>query len=200
MDVGECSITKNISDEYKLTVGNKIYSVQNEIIYEHIIVNILDNTYNFTNPDSSTYESYIFSGFDKNRTNDAKYLNFAKYDDEVDKNASNHCFTRQVVSKTRNILIIEMMVIFILFAINICTYYILNKLDAKNMVRLSNIGYSKDKLLLYLSIEFIITFGFLSIGSIVGIFQNMFLHYIIEAFVVSLFIYIINIFKTFRRI
>ena len=201
LNYNECSITENVASKYGLKVGNIIFNLYNEKITEYKIVNILKNTYNFLTPKEGVYQSYIFSGYNENKVSKEKYLSFSIFNDEIDKNATNYCFTSTIIKKCKSNLILEYCLTIIFYLIMIIIYYVLNQKDIINMLRLYNLGYKKKKLIKYLLIETIFTITIMFIfGLIFEIFINKILIYMIEIIILCLFIYVVNVFKIFWRL
>lgn len=201
LNYNECSITENVASKYGLKVGNIIFNLYNEKITEYKIVNILKNTYNFLTPKEGVYQAYIFSGYNENKVSKEKYLSFSIFNDEIDKNATNYCFTSTIIKKCKSNLILEYCLIIIFYLIMIIIYYVLNQKDIINMLRLYNLGYKKKKLIKYLLIETIFTITIMFIfGLIFEIFINKILIYMIEIIILCLFIYVVNVFKIFWRL
>lgn len=201
LNYNECSITENIASKYGLKVGNIIFNIYNEKITEYKIVNILKNTYNFLTPKERVYQAYIFSGYNENKVSKEKYLSFSIFNDEIDKNATNYCFTSTIIKKCKSNLTLEYCLTIIFYLIMIIIYYVLNQKDIINMLRLYNLGYKKKKLIKYLLIETIFTITIMFIfGLIFEIFINKILIYMIEIIILCLFIYVVNVFKIFWRI
>lgn len=201
LNYNECSITENVASKYGLKVGNIIFNLYNEKITEYKIVNILKNTYNFLTPKEGVYQAYIFSGYNENKVSKEKYLSFSIFNDEIDKNATNYCFTSTIIKKCKSNLILEYCLTIIFYLIMIIIYYVLNQKDIINMLRLYNLGYKKKKLIKYLLIETIFTITIMFIfGLIFEIFINKILIYMIEIIILCLFIYVVNVFKIFWRL
>lgn len=201
LNYNECSITENVASKYGLKVGNIIFNLYNEKITEYKIVNILKNTYNFLTPKEGVYQAYIFSGYNENKGSKEKYLSFSIFNDEIDKNATNYCFTSTIIKKCKSNLILEYCLTIIFYLIMIIIYYVLNQKDIINMLRLYNLGYKKKKLIKYLLIETIFTITIMFIfGLIFEIFINKILIYMIEIIILCLFIYVVNVFKIFWRL
>ncbi len=201
LEKDECSITNNISSKYNLHIGDYIFSIANDKIYKHTIVSVLKDTYNFSKPKSNEFEQYIFSGYEESKSIDARYLNFAIYSDETDKNASDYCFTNQVIKSITRAIFFQISLVFVLFALNIIIYFILNKKDTTSMLRLCNLGYSNNKLFLYISIEFFITFILmLGMNLIFAIIFNQLILYFFTSFAICITIYSINLIKLFWRL
>lgn len=201
LNYNECSITENVASKYGLKVGNIIFNLYNEKITEYKIVNILKNTYNFLTPKEGVYQAYIFSGYNENKVSKEKYLSFSIFNDEIDKNATNYCFTSTIIKKCKSNLTLEYCLTIIFYLIMIIIYYVLNQKDIINMLRLYNLGYKKKKLIKYLLIETIFTITIMFIfGLIFEIFINKILIYMIEIIILCLFIYVVNVFKIFWRL
>lgn len=201
LNYNECSITENVASKYGLKVGNIIFNLYNEKITEYKIVNILKNTYNFLTPKEGVYQAYIFSGYNENKVSKEKYLSFSIFNDEIDKNATNYCFTSTIIKKCKSNLTLEYFLTIIFYLIMIIIYYVLNQKDIINMLRLYNLGYKKKKLIKYLLIETIFTITIMFVfGLIFEIFINKILIYMIEIIILCLFIYVINVFKIFWRL
>lgn len=201
LNYNECSITENVASKYGLKVGNIIFNLYNEKITEYKIVNILKNTYNFLTPKEGVYQAYIFSGYNENKVSKEKYLSFSIFNDEIDKNATNYCFTSTIIKKCKSNLTLEYCLTIIFYLIMIIIYYVLNQKDIINMLRLYNLGYKKKKLIKYLLIETIFTITIMFVfGLIFEIFINKILIYMIEIIILCLFIYVINVFKIFWRL
>ena len=201
LNYNECSITENVASKYGLKVGNIIFNLYNEKITEYKIVNILKNTYNFLTPKEGVYQAYIFSGYNENKVSKEKYLSFSIFNDEIDKNATNYCFTSTIIKKCKSNLTHEYCLTIIFYLIMIIIYYVLNQKDIINMLRLYNLGYKKKKLIKYLLIETIFTITIMFIfGLIFEIFINKILIYMIEIIILCLFIYVVNVFKIFWRL
>lgn len=201
LNYNECSITENIASIYGLKIGSTIFNLYNEKITEYKIVNILKNTYNFLTPKEGVYQAYIFSGYNENKVSKEKYLSFSIFNDEIDKNATNYCFTSTIIKKCKSNLTLEYCLTIIFYLIMIIVYYILNQKDINNMLRLYNLGYKKKKLIKYLLIETICTITIMFIfGLIFEIFINKILIYMIEIIILCLFIYVVNVFKIFWRL
>lgn len=201
LNYNECSITENVASKYGLKVGNIIFNLYNEKITEYKIVNILKNTYNFLTPKEGVYQAYIFSGYNENKVSKEKYLSFSIFNDEIDKNATNYCFTSTIIKKCKSNLTLEYCLTLIFYLIMIIIYYVLNQKDIINMLRLYNLGYKKKKLIKYLLIETIFTITIMFIfGLIFEIFINKILIYMIEIIILCLFIYVVNVFKIFWRL
>lgn len=201
LNYNECSITENVASKYGLKVGSIIFNLYNEKITEYKIVNILKNTYNFLTPKEGVYQAYIFSGYNENKVSKEKYLIFSIFNDEIDKNATNYCFTSTIIKKCKSNLTLEYFLTIIFYLIMIIIYYVLNQKDIINMLRLYNLGYKKKKLIKYLLIETIFTITIMFVfGLIFEIFINKILIYMIEIIILCLFIYVINVFKIFWRL
>lgn len=201
LNYNECSITENVASKYGLKVGNIIFNLYNEKITEYKIVNILKNTYNFLTPKEGVYQAYIFSGYNENKVSKEKYLSFSIFNDEIDKNATNYCFTSTIIKKCKSNLTLEYCLTIIFYLIMIIIYYVLNQKDIINMLRLYNLGYKKKKLIKYLLIETIFTITIMFIfGLIFEIFIKKILIYMIEIIILCLFIYVVNVFKIFWRL
>ena len=103
--------------------------------------------------------------------------------------------------KCKSNLILEYCLTIIFYLIMIIIYYVLNKKDIINMLRLYNLGYKKKKLIKYLLIETIFTITIMFVfGLIFEIFINTILIYMVEIIILCLFIYIVNVFKIFWRL
>lgn len=192
LEENECSITKNLSEVYNLRIGSVIYSIYDDISYEYKVVNILKDTYDFINPNVNSFSGYIFSGFRENKTQDTKYLSFAKYSDEIDKNVVAHCFVNEVVKQCKAKLLSLSLIVLISIALDVLVYFILNKNYIFNVIRLFNIGYKKSRLFLYLFLKFIIMLIFLLLGIFIAIISKVMLYYIVEIIIVSSIIYLID--------
>lgn len=201
LEDNECSITCNISLKYNINIGDTIYNLYKGNITEYKVVNILKDTYNFSNPKAGSKDSYIFSGYNKDKVEEARYLCFGMIDDEADKNASNYLIISNLLKTTKNTIITYTLIILIVYIILIVSYYVLNKKDIYSMIRLSNLGYSKLKLILFMFIESIVTACILIIfGLIIAILKNNVLYLVYETIIISFTIFIINIYKLFRRL
>lgn len=197
----ECSITQNIAAKSNLKIGDKIYSYAKKSIYEYTVVSILRDTYNFLNPKATSFEPYIFSGCNKEKVGEVRYLSFAKINDETDKNASDHCFVRQIIKSAKSTLIKDIGISMSLFLLFVSAYFVLNRKDVLNMIRLYNLGWNSLKLFSHLLDQGLITFMILlAIGFLPALFTQCLLYFAIECGIICLFITLTNVVKLFWRL
>lgn len=200
LEGNECSITYNIALKYNINIGDTIYNLYKGNITEYKVINILKDTYNFSNPKAGSKDSYIFSAYNKDKVENARYLCFGMIDDEADKNASNYLIISNLLKSVKNKIITYTLIILVVYLMLVIVYYVLNKKDLLSMIRLYNLGYSKLKLILYLFIEMVITICIISLLGFISIINGNGLYLILESIILSLALYIINIFRLKRRL
>ncbi len=197
LSADECSVTENVSKAYGLKLGSQVYSVFEEKVFSYKVISILKDTYNFLSPEADKFEPYIFSGCREEKKGDnPRYLSFALIKDEIDKNASDPCFISEVVKFSKGLFIKDVILGVLFFFLATLVYFVLNRKDVLNMVRLGNLGYNKGVLSAYLLLEggstFLIVFA---LGLIPALATSYLAYFSIEAGAICLALVLINIVK-----